>query len=477
MAAGQNLLEEEDIISTNPLFLTNREAALSPKGIAQVQEACLFLEQNQINPSVIKYSLAASSMDTTAIVKDALRVGQNRLIPEFTFMDPRGIGKWDTMSYSQTLPAIFALDETEAGKDGKQGRPPPNDDGTPNETLAEQKIRLVQLISVLETQFQGDTVLLIFPDGSTPALLSCMMAGIPFNKVHELEFAPGEVRLHQDMANIQTLYETRQQQSALNREYEKTVQLGKVELERLRGLDPATIVSKKDLKLQKEVAEVEEQQRQRDEQRRIKAEKEEEARILRYKTIEEARAKKEQAAALQRMSQSGGASEGGDKSTQIAIGSVTSLAVVAGLAIGGQSDTDPVAAVSSGSAAMRNETFAGPLNATTTTTTSGVQSATRAAATANAPTRASNATTRVQSLPDTLPQTILPVGDAAASNKKSLYSDPVPTKENKEEAAAKAMEDYMNQDDGGDDWLTVMGQLMEEDETGEDGQDIIDEWQ
>jgi broad specificity phosphatase PhoE len=147
MRAGQTLLEEEDILTTNPMFLTNREAALSEKGIAQVEDACRILERNQINPSVIKYSLAASAMDTTRIVKDELKVGQNRIIPEFTFMDPRGIGQWDMMSYAQTLPAIVALDEAEAGKQGKAGRPPPNEDGTPNETLADQYIRLVQLMS------------------------------------------------------------------------------------------------------------------------------------------------------------------------------------------------------------------------------------------------------------------------------------------------------------------------------------------
>lgn len=147
MRAGQTLLEEEDILTTNPLFLTNREAALSAKGIAQVEDACRVLERNQINPSVIKYSLAASSMDTTNIVKEELKVGQNRIIPEFTFMDPRGIGQWDMMSYAQTLPAVIALDEEEAGKQGKAGRPPPNEDGTPNETLADQSVRLVQLIS------------------------------------------------------------------------------------------------------------------------------------------------------------------------------------------------------------------------------------------------------------------------------------------------------------------------------------------
>lgn len=147
MRSGTTLLEEEDIWSTNPLFLTNREAALSERGINEVQIACGQLERANINPSVIKYSLAASAMDTAGLVRDELKVGQNRVVPEFTFMDPRAIGRWDMMSYSQTLPAIIAMDDTEAGDDGTGGRPPPNDDGTPHETLADQAIRLRQLMS------------------------------------------------------------------------------------------------------------------------------------------------------------------------------------------------------------------------------------------------------------------------------------------------------------------------------------------
>lgn len=44
---------------------------------------------------------------------------------------------------------------------------------------------------MLETQYSGDTVVLVFPDGTGPALLSAMIAGVPFNRVHELEYQPG----------------------------------------------------------------------------------------------------------------------------------------------------------------------------------------------------------------------------------------------------------------------------------------------
>lgn len=195
MRAGSSGLEEEDLWGTNPLFLTNREDALTPTGKSQVQEACRVLSKHNINPSVIKYSLAAKCSDTSNIIANEMHVGMNRLIPEFTFMDPRGIGKWDMMPLKQTEKAVWALDHDEAGVAGLNGKPPPNDDGTANETLNDQVIRLRQLMSILETHYSGDSILLIFPDGTSPALLTSLISGIPLNRVHELEFSPGEVRL------------------------------------------------------------------------------------------------------------------------------------------------------------------------------------------------------------------------------------------------------------------------------------------
>ena len=51
---------------------------------------------------------------------------------------------------------------------------------------------------VLETQYSGDTLLLIFPDGTGPALLQCCISGIPLNRVHEFEFNSGEARVNID---------------------------------------------------------------------------------------------------------------------------------------------------------------------------------------------------------------------------------------------------------------------------------------
>jgi hypothetical protein len=89
MRAGQSGLEELNVLSTNPLFLTNTEDGLTALGLMQVEEACSQLIVNNINPSVIKYSLASKCIDTANAIANTLMVGRNRIVPEFTFMDPR----------------------------------------------------------------------------------------------------------------------------------------------------------------------------------------------------------------------------------------------------------------------------------------------------------------------------------------------------------------------------------------------------
>lgn len=76
MRAGESILEAEGIISTNPLFLTNREDALSELGIMQVEEACKEMSSRGINPSVVKYSLASKCIDSANIVATTLMVGR-----------------------------------------------------------------------------------------------------------------------------------------------------------------------------------------------------------------------------------------------------------------------------------------------------------------------------------------------------------------------------------------------------------------
>ena len=76
MRAGQSMMEAQDILCSNALFLTNHEDALSELGVMQVEQACEEMRLRGINPSVVKYSLASKCIDSANIVATTLLVGR-----------------------------------------------------------------------------------------------------------------------------------------------------------------------------------------------------------------------------------------------------------------------------------------------------------------------------------------------------------------------------------------------------------------
>lgn len=83
---------------------------------------------------------------------------------------------------------------------------------------------------VLETQYSGDSILLIFPDGTSPALLSALIAGIPLKDTHALNFEPGEIRLGVTMDNTLELFKDR----VSSPRYNQMLEVGQKQLETLR---------------------------------------------------------------------------------------------------------------------------------------------------------------------------------------------------------------------------------------------------
>lgn len=83
---------------------------------------------------------------------------------------------------------------------------------------------------MLETQFSGDSILLVFPDGSSPALLSALIAGIPLKDTHALNFEPGEVRLDVTQDSTLELFKDK----VASPKYNKMLDAGLKQLESLR---------------------------------------------------------------------------------------------------------------------------------------------------------------------------------------------------------------------------------------------------
>lgn len=446
----------------------------------------ILLEKN-INPSIIRYAIAASSSDTSNLVSRELKVGRDRLVPEFNYLEPRAAGKWDMLDQDATENAVAAMDYREGGAQGREGRPPPNEDGTPNETLADVGTRLRQLLSVMETQYSGDSVLVVACDSTTLALLSCMMAGIPFNEVHELDFRPGEVRVNVTPDSIRALLNERRGQPDSKQAYSKRLQAGEVELARLRGMDD--IVSRKDELLEEEQREIDEAYQRQEEEKSRKLE--ETAALQRERQAEVERQQKEKQAAMMRrkkeieeerssrlrqtqrdkeeLAKSDIATDDFSLDTW-AIGGVSALLAATGLSTfapieQGTNTTNLQERESEGAVEIGREPLPAKyedspaMPATRGTSRSDMMPSGVSKdlfANGNQSVLENYPTTQrvTESLNDTNAQTD---GDRVAVIEASKPLT-------KEELAENAMEDYLNQDDGGEDWLKSIYDIIDEED-------------
>lgn len=126
--------------------------------------------------------------------------------------------------------------------------------------------------------------MLVFPDGTGPALLSCLIAGIPLNRVHELDYGPGEVRMN---VNYNTVHAMLPTGGKTSKEYQQAIERGSKQLEILRS---ATFVGRKDRIYAEEQKALEEQEAASRAQKLERQQKAEEERRHRY---EESKKQKE----------------------------------------------------------------------------------------------------------------------------------------------------------------------------------------
>lgn len=61
-------------------------------------------------------------------------------------------------------------------------KPPPVDDGTPNESVSDVFVRVTQLMSILETQYSGDTVIIVSPDSDNLTILQAGLIGLDLRR-------------------------------------------------------------------------------------------------------------------------------------------------------------------------------------------------------------------------------------------------------------------------------------------------------
>lgn len=131
-------------IQTNPAKKLRQDNALTPNGREQVIEAARKLTENDFIPTYVWTSNTERAYETATILARTFQLGQNRIVPEFTFLDARAAGKYEGTSINN-WEEIHSHDE----KDGILYKPPPTTDGTPSDSV---------------TDVLGEQPLLIFRD-------------------------------------------------------------------------------------------------------------------------------------------------------------------------------------------------------------------------------------------------------------------------------------------------------------------------
>ncbi|XP_071703507.1 uncharacterized protein [Rutidosis leptorrhynchoides] len=188
--AGESEFESMGVINTNPVAKTSVDNGLSEIGKKQAVKAALKLKEMRAcaNNCWIWPSITQRAYQAAEIIAAVNVVNRSNIVPEYSFLDARGLGAYEGREL-QSVSEIYAADGVSTNI-----KPPPINDGTPNESVADVFVRVTQLMSILETQYSEDTVIIVSPDSDNLTILQAGLVGLDLRRHSELSFEPGEVR-------------------------------------------------------------------------------------------------------------------------------------------------------------------------------------------------------------------------------------------------------------------------------------------
>ncbi|KAF6175867.1 hypothetical protein GIB67_003355 [Kingdonia uniflora] len=188
--AGESEYESLGIINTNPVTKTSVDNGLSEEGKRQTVRSAFSLKAMGacegscwIWPSITQRAYQAAE-----IIAAVNKVNHSNIVPEYSFLDARGLGVYEGKQLGYVA-KVYALDSI-----SPRNKPPPINDGTPNESVSDVFVRVTQLMSILETQYSGDTVIIVSPDSDNLTVLQAGLVGLDLRRHRDLSFSPGEVR-------------------------------------------------------------------------------------------------------------------------------------------------------------------------------------------------------------------------------------------------------------------------------------------
>lgn len=182
----------EKVARTNPVEKTSlRFHSLTRRGIEQMLEVASALDtEHGLGPGTwIWASQNQSAQEAAHLLAASLRVRNEQVVPEFSFLDSRGVGALEGTSLKTTEAILTEIDQRNPDE-----RMAPGEDGTPNESVADVFVRVRQLLAKLETQYFGEEIVVIAPDSDTLTVLEAALSNRPLTEHRSLKYAPGELR-------------------------------------------------------------------------------------------------------------------------------------------------------------------------------------------------------------------------------------------------------------------------------------------
>lgn len=225
MRAGESKRDAEGVVETAPVKKLAVTNALTPEGRQQVIEAAKKLCVDDVfgnPPTWIYTSNTERAYESAVILGRECLIGQNRIVPEFSFLDARGLGTFEGQNQEESRRFVHELDE----KEGIRWKPPTSLDGTTSDSVDNVLVRIRQLVSALEGIYSGENVVIVSPDSDVLSILQAALASLdPDGSLpahNRFAFRNGEVRMLESVVAVNenlVTGQTVEEADASNRKY------------------------------------------------------------------------------------------------------------------------------------------------------------------------------------------------------------------------------------------------------------------
>ena len=118
---GESISDAEDLVVSNPVTkLDTVENGLTQRGRAQAESAASVLQSMNCEAPIIWYSTWGKSMQTAQILADQLGIQGDQRLPEYSYLDARGLGEFEGTPLAAAIRDMHKLDSASS-----LAQPPP----------------------------------------------------------------------------------------------------------------------------------------------------------------------------------------------------------------------------------------------------------------------------------------------------------------------------------------------------------------